>query len=252
MDFLGKMYELSRQRASDLAMQTDYPFPVRPLKEALAGMAIIAEIKYATPKDGLLGVKQNPASLARTYEKFGAHAISCLTEPTYFAGSLEYLGIIRSSCTLPILMKDFITDERHIAAGRAVGADAILLITEMLSREELERLFQYGKDLGMDCLVEVHTRDGLDKALAAGATIIGVNARDLVTLKVDPSRHEDLVELIPEGVIKVAESGINSGMRLKELKDMGYDAALIGRALADEERRKDIFHVGQDLRHHTT
>jgi indole-3-glycerol phosphate synthase len=252
MDFLGKMYELSRRRASDLAMQTNYPFPVRPLKEVLAGMAIIAEVKYATPKDGLLGVKQNPASLARAYEMSGARAISCLTEPAYFAGSLEYLGIIRSGCTLPILMKDFITDERHIAAGRALGADAILLITEMLSRKELEELSACGKDLGMDCLVEVHTRDGLDKALAVGATIIGVNARDLVTLKVDPSRHEELALHIPEGVVKVAESGITSGMRLKELKDMGYDAALIGRALVDEERRRDIFHVGQDLRHHTT
>ncbi len=250
MDFLGKMYELSRQRASDLRVQADSPFPVRPLRSVLTGMAIIAEVKYATPSDGLLGVKQNPASLARTYEMSGAHAISCLTEPTHFAGSLEYIGIIRSSCTLPILMKDFIVDERQIAAGRALGADAILLITEMLNLKELVTLYVCGKDLGMDCLVEVHTRDGLDKALAVSATIIGVNARDLVTLKVDPSRHEELVKHIPEGVVKVAESGITSGMRLKELKDMGYDAALIGRALADEERRKDIFHVGQDLRHH--
>jgi indole-3-glycerol phosphate synthase len=244
VDFLKQMYQSSLKRAAKMPSLEDFPLPVRSFKDALMGMAVIAEVKYATPKDGLLGITQDPASLAQSYEKNGARAISCLTEPDFFAGSLDYLGIIRSSCNLPILMKDFIMDERQIAAGRAQGADAVLLITEMLSFQELAELFVYGSDLGMDCLVEIHTREGLDKALGIGAPIIGVNSRDLVSLQVDPKRHEELVGHIPADVIKVAESGITSGRRLAELKDMGYDAALIGRALADETRMQEIFHVG--------
>lgn len=250
MDFLAKMYRLSRERASGMEVQQEFPHPARSLKAALGGMAVIAEVKYAAPREGLLGIKDDPACLARAYEQSGARAISCLTEPTCFAGSLSYLGMIRSSCRLPILMKDFITDHRQIKSGRALGADACLLITEMLSLRELTELHACAMALGMDCLVEVHGREGLDKALALKAGIVGVNARDLSTLKVDPKRHEELIGHIPPGVVKVAESGIVSGRRLEELKDMGYDAALIGRALADTGQREEIFRVGQDLRNH--
>jgi indole-3-glycerol phosphate synthase len=244
VDFLKQMYQSSRERAKKLPILEDFPLSVRSFKNVLTGMAVIAEVKYATPKDGLLGITQDPASLAQTYERQGACAISCLTEPDYFAGSLDYIGIIRSSCDLPILMKDFIVDERQISAGRAMGADAVLLITEMLSFRELAELSVYCSDLDMDCLVEIHTLEGLDKALGVGASIIGVNSRDLVSLKVDPKRHEELVARIPSDVVKVAESGITSGRRLTELKDMGYNAALIGRALADGDRMQEIFHVG--------
>jgi indole-3-glycerol phosphate synthase len=250
MDFLEKMYRLSRKRAAGLMPPAGYPFPVRPFKAALRDMALIAEVKYATPKDGLLGITDDPATIARDYERLGAGAISCLTEPEYFAGRLEYIGIIRSSCTLPVMMKDFIVDELQIMAGRAQGADAYLLITEMLSLEELKALYACGKGLDMDCLVEVHGPGGLDKAVAAGAEIIGVNSRDLKTLQVDPLRHEELADHIPDHVVKVAESGITSGTRLMELKAFGYDAVLIGRAFADGALREEIFHVGKDLRHH--
>jgi indole-3-glycerol phosphate synthase len=250
MDFLQKMYALSRKRAAALMPTKDYPYPVRPFKEALKGMAVIAEVKYATPKDGLLGLTDGPATIACDYERLGASAISCLTEPKYFAGCLEYIGIIRSSCSLPVMMKDFIVDERQIMAGRALGADAFLLITEMLSIKELKALYACGKDLGMDCLVEVHGEDGLDKAVAVGAEIIGVNSRDLKTLQVNPFKHEEIVRHIPREVVKVAESGITSGTRLMELKAFGYEAALIGRAFADGALREEIFHVGKDLRHH--
>ncbi len=227
-----------------------YPFPVRPFKAILKDMAVIAEVKYATPKDGLLGITDDPATIAREYERLGASAISCLTVPEYFAGCLEYIGIIRSSCSLPVMMKDFIVDERQIKAGRALGADAFLLITEMLSLKELKNLFACGKDLGMECLVEVHSLDGLGKAVAVNAEIIGVNSRDLKTLQVDHLRHEELAGHIPSDVVKVAESGITSGTRLSELNAFGYDAVLIGRAFADRTLREDIFHVGKDLRHH--
>ncbi|MGO9145805.1 MAG: indole-3-glycerol phosphate synthase TrpC [Desulfomonilia bacterium] len=249
MDFLEKMYRLSHRRAKGLASPAGYPFPVRSFKTALESMAVIAEVKYATPKDGMLGMSDDPATIAKDYERLGARAVSCLTEPEYFAGSLEYISAIRSGCSLPIMMKDFIVDERQIMAGRALGADAFLLITEMLSVDELKVLYACGKDLNLDCLVEVHGPGGLEKALSLGAEIIGVNSRDLKTLKVNPLRHEELAGHIPFGVVKVAESGITSGRRLMELKAIGYDAALIGRALANEALREEIFHVGQDLRH---
>jgi indole-3-glycerol phosphate synthase len=250
MDFLDKMYRLSQKRAAGLMLPAGYPFPVRPFMGTLKDMAVIAEVKYATPKDGLLGITDDPATIAREYEGLGASAISCLTEPEYFAGCLEYIGIIRSSCSLPVMMKDFIVDERQIKAGRALGADAFLLITEMLSLKELKALYACGKDLGMDCLVEVHSLDGLDNAVTLGAEIIGVNSRDLKTLQLDHVRHEELAGIIPAHTVKVAESGITSGTRLIELKTFGYDAVLIGRAFADRTLREDIFHVGKDLRNH--
>jgi len=224
---------------------------VRPFGAALRspGMAVIAEVKYATPADGMLGMSDTPDVIAREYERLGAAAVSCLTEPEYFAGRLEYLAMVRSNCSLPVMMKDFIVDERQIIAGRALGADAVLLITEMLGLEELRVLYACAQDLGMDSLVEVHGFGGLDKALAIGANIIGVNCRDLGTLKVHARIHEELVEGIPADVIKVAESGITSGARLRELSASGYDAVLIGRAFAGKTLREEIFHVGQDLRH---
>ena len=251
-DFLEKMEGLSRRRAAALTLPKDTGQPVRSFGAALRkpGMAVIAEVKYATPADGMLGITDTPAVIAGEYERLGAAAVSCLTEPEYFAGRLEYLAMVRSGCSLPVMMKDFIVDERQIAAGRALGADAVLLITEMLGLDELRALYDCAKDLGMDCVVEVHGSEGLDKALAVGAGIIGVNCRDLRTLQVDARRHEDLVAGIPAGVIKVAESGIDSGMRLRELSDAGYDAVLIGRAFAGKALREEIFHVGQDLRDH--
>lgn len=213
-------------------------------------MAVIAEVKYAAPAEGMLGRTDPPDAIAREYERLGAAAVSCLTEPECFAGRLEHLDAVRSGCGLPVMMKDFIVEERQIAAGRAHGADAVLLITEMLALDELRALHACAQDLGMDCLVEVHGPEGLDKALALGASIIGVNCRDLGTLQVHPRRHEDLITGIPAGVVTVAESGITSGARLRELSDAGYDAVLIGRAFAGKSLREEIFHVGQDLRHH--
>lgn len=252
MDFLEMMEGLSRRRAAKLNPPQGTGLPVRSFRAALevVGMAVIAEVKYATPADGPLGITDSPAVVAREYETLGAAAVSCLTEPEYFAGRLEYLGLVRSACGLPVMMKDFIVDQRQILAGRALGADAVLLITEMLSLDELRALYACARDLGMDCLVEVHGPEGLDKALSVGAEIIGVNCRDLRTLKVDGRRHEELGKMIPEGIVRVAESGITSGARLRELTDEGYDAVLIGRAFAVRELREEIFHVGQDLRHH--
>jgi indole-3-glycerol phosphate synthase len=245
MGFLTHMYGISRERAGSLGpVNTDSPLPVRPFKDVLRDMAVIAEVKYATPGQGELGVTHDPAHLAREYESLGACAISCLTEPVYFSGDMAYIAQIRNACRLPVMMKDFIVDERQIAAGKACGADAFLLITEMLTFTECERLYTFGQDLGLDCLVEVHGMNGLEKALCIGGDIIGVNARDLSTLQVNSGRHEEMAGHIPHGIIKVAESGISSRQRLRELAEMGYDAALIGRAMANAQARRDVFSCG--------
>lgn len=244
MDFLSEMYRRAKERAAELKIVKDDDYPLRPFMPVLHDMAVIAEVKYATPADGDLGITARPGVLAKQYQDLGARAISCLTEPFYFSGDLAYIPKIRRRCDLPVLMKDFIVDERQIVAGRASGADACLLITEMLNREELAELYSCARDLGLDVLVEVHGPEGLEKAMHIGARIIGVNSRDLATLKVRPERHDEMIALIPPGVITVAESGITSGSRLKQLRDMGYDAALIGRAMADDDFRKDIFACG--------
>lgn len=245
MNFLLHMYELAKERAGTMDLHEGNPrLSVRPFKQALKGMTVIAEVKYATPAEGDLGMKQRPAELAAEYQSLGAAAISCLTEPAYFAGSMAYIPEIRNACSLPILMKDFIADERQIRAGRSLGADACLLITEMLSSEELANLHACARNLGMDCLVEVHGPDGIEKALSIGAEIIGVNSRDLATLTVIPERHEEMIRLIPHGVVAVAESGIFSKSRLQELKKMGYEAALIGRAMARQEMRMELLSCG--------
>jgi indole-3-glycerol phosphate synthase len=244
MDFLAEMYRRAKQRAAGLKIVQEDDYPLRPFAPVLHDMAVIAEVKYATPAEGNLGITAKPGVLAKQYADLGASAISCLTEPHYFSGDLAFIPTIRRRCELPVLMKDFIADERQIVAGRASGADACLLITEMLSLEELDVLYRCASDLGLDALVEVHGPEGLEKALYVGARIIGVNSRDLATLTVCPKRHAEMIGLIPTGVVTVAESGITSGIRLKELRDMGYDAALIGRAMADETFRKDIFACG--------
>jgi indole-3-glycerol phosphate synthase len=248
MDFLKKMYGLSKKRAEGLddILNIHDVFPTRPFGAALKNkdISIIAEVKYATPAEGSLGLTEQPGKLALKYEKSGASAISCLTEPEYFKGSLNYLKEIRLCSTLPIMMKDFITDERQIMAGRKMGADAYLLVTEMLSVYELRDLYAFGQNLGMEALFEVHGEEGLEKALAINAGIIGVNCRNLATLKVDIETHERMSFLLPADCIRVAESGISASKRLKELKALGYDAALIGRAMASETAVKEIFSCG--------
>jgi indole-3-glycerol phosphate synthase len=247
MDFLKEMKEKARLRASlirDVSLKQ--ALPIISFKDALlsSGISIIAEIKYATPAEGALGLKEDPSTLAQHYQGLGASAISCLTEPEYFLGDIEYIPQIKNSCTLPVLIKDFIVDTRQIALGRSKGADAFLLITEMLEPDELETLYAFGKSLKMNALVEVHSYEGLEMAINLGAEIIGINSRDLKTLKVIPGRHEQMIKDIPKKMVKVAESGISSNKRLLELASLGYDAALIGRAMVNASTRQDMFSCG--------
>lgn len=242
MNFLDHMRE--RSRARSLPVPNGPALPVRPLAPALTGMAVIAEVKYATPADGLSGITEPPEVIARRYAAGGAAAVSCLTEPEYFHGDPAYIPRIRAACHLPVLMKDFIVDPRQIEAGRAFGADAVLLIVAMLDPAELRDLLACTRDLDMEALVEVHDLEEINTALAAGARILGVNCRNLTTLEVDPDHHINLAPHLPAETVNVAESGITSRRRLEELSVLGYDAALVGRALMNPGTREEVLSCG--------
>ena len=196
-----------------------------------AGLKLIAEVKKASPSRGILCPDFDPPALARTYAQNGAAAISVLTEVNHFQGSLEYLETIKREVDIPLLRKDFIFDEYQIYETAAYGADALLLITAILDRGQLEGLLALSHDLGLACLVEVHNENEIEKALLAGADIIGINNRDLDTFSVDIDTTRRLRPLIPEGKIVVSESGINTRKDIIKLNEWGINAVLVGEAL---------------------
>jgi len=219
--------------------------PVALLKERIAGrklrdfagalrgngLKLIAEVKKASPSKGLLCPDFKPIEIAQIYERYGAAAISVLTEVKHFQGSLEYLAAIREKVSIPLLRKDFIFDEYQIYESVAYGADAILLIASILSQETIERFLKLGDSLKLSCLVEVHNEAELLKAMLAGAKIIGINNRNLSTFKVDTDTTRRLRMLIPSENIVVSESGINSKDDIKKMKECKVNAVLVGEAL---------------------
>jgi len=195
---------------------------------ARAGINVIAECKRRSPSRGVLRRSYDPAAIAAGYERGGAAAISVLTEPGFFDGSLDHLRAVRAAVGIPVLRKDFIVSSYQVAEARAAGADAVLLIVAALGREALGELLRQSTALGLAALVEVHDEAELDQALDAGAAIVGVNSRDLRSMEVHPSTFERLVGRIPDDVVAVAESGLRSAARLTQLRGLGYDAFLIG------------------------
>jgi indole-3-glycerol phosphate synthase len=200
---------------------------------ALSGdsVKLIAEVKKASPSRGILSPDFNPVALARTYAQGGAAAISVLTEVNHFQGSLEYLAAIRAEVRIPLLRKDFIFDRYQVYESAASGADALLLIAAILNQEQLEELLALSRSLSLDCLVEAHNENEVEKALLAGAKIIGINNRDLNTFTVDINTTKRLRSLIPKGRIVVSESGISNRDAINKLKSWGVNAALVGEAL---------------------
>ena len=193
--------------------------------------AVIAEIKRASPSKGHLATIADPAALARAYADGGASAISVLTERRRFGGSLDDLATVREAVATPLLRKDFVVTEYQLWEGRAAGADLALLIVAALDDAELGRFLRVGGELGLTCLVETHTADEVRRAVDAGAELIGVNNRNLKTLDVDLARFEELVGLIPAGVVTVAESGILSLADAERMAAADADAVLVGEAL---------------------
>lgn len=198
------------------------------------GANIIAECKRRSPARGVLARAYDPAAIARGYQCAGAAAISVLTEPTFFDGAVAHLEAVRAAVSLPLLRKDFVLDEYQIYEARAAGADAVLLIAAMLDDASLRRLARCARDLGLAALVEVHSAPELDAASDAGATIIGVNSRDLRTLAVDLGVCDALAADAPPGAVMVAESGIRSRGDIDRLARAGYHAHLIGERLMAE------------------
>jgi indole-3-glycerol phosphate synthase len=198
---------------------------------ATGGVAVIAEVKRRSPSKGDLAPQLDPVELARAYEAGGATCLSVLTDEVFFGGSAADLAAARGAVDVPVLRKDFTVGRRDVCDARIMGADAVLLIVAALDDAELADLHALAQDIGLDVLVEVHDELELDRALAAGATLIGVNQRDLVTFEVDPARAVRVAAAMPEDVIRVAESGIRSPDDVASLVDAGFDAVLVGESL---------------------
>lgn len=211
---------------------------IRSLKERLTcaqarghQAGIIAEVKKASPSAGLLCEAYDPAAVARTYEQAGAAGVSVLTEPRHFLGRDEDLKQVRQAVNLPVLRKDFVSDPYQVFETRALGADVVLLIAAGLETSLLKQLYIIALAIGLDVIVEVHTRDEMDRGLPLDQAIIGVNSRDLNTLKTDLACVRDLASLIPPNRLAIAESGIKSRHDIEDLQARGYKGFLIGETL---------------------
>lgn len=192
---------------------------------------IIAEFKRASPSRGIINGSATPEDIARQYCEGGAACISVLTEEKHFAGSLDDLRAVKNAVPLPLLRKDFVIDESQIHESAAAGADAVLLIAAAIMPKTLAALLELTLHYGMDAIVEVHDRDEMEIAAAVGATLIGVNNRDLRTFEVSLDVSRELIKYAPPDAVLIAESGIRSAEDIRELSELGYSAFLIGEAL---------------------
>lgn len=224
-----------KSQAADMDTDTGFPFE-KALKEK--EIAFICEVKKASPSKGVIVEAFPYVEIARSYEEAGAAAISVLTEPDFFQGSLAYLQEIKKAVGLPVLRKDFIIDPYMIYEAKAAGADAVLLICAILTDQELLEYRKLAESLGMSALVEAHDEEEVNRALKAGSRIIGVNNRDLKTFRVDIGNSFRLRGLVPENIVFVSESGMDRPQDIRRLKENGTDAVLIGEALMRSRDRK--------------
>ena len=223
-----------RRSLDSLVEQARAAPATRGFRRALAltpELAVIAEVKRRSPSKGALAETLDPAALAVAYAHGGASCLSVLTDEEFFAGSVADLQAARDATALPVLRKDFTVDARDVADARLMGADAVLLIAAVLDELELIEFSELAAELHLDALVEVHDEPELEQALEAGATLVGVNQRDLFTFEVDHERAERMAKAIPGGVIKVAESGIRDAADAQRLAAAGYEAILVGESL---------------------
>jgi indole-3-glycerol phosphate synthase len=230
-----KEREVERLKREGLTMKAgDRLPPARDFKGALSApdkINLIAEIKFASPSAGVIREDVDPLSVGRMYEEAGATAISLLTDHKFFGGDLKNLPLLKEAISLPVLRKDFILDEIQIEESSRWGADAILLIARILTTEQLKRFLELCRTFGMAALTEIHDQDDLEKALECGAEIIGINNRDLDTFEISLNTTLELAPRIPEGHVKVSESGINRGEDVQPLKQVGVQAILVGTSL---------------------
>jgi indole-3-glycerol phosphate synthase len=227
--------EQLRPRAVELDRKAQERSDFRDFRTAIQSadekIAVIAEVKKASPSAGVIAASFDPVQIAKNYEHGGANAISVLTDSKFFQGSLEHLKNLRNTVSVSLLRKDFIWERAQIAESAASGADAILLIVAAVTQDQLVRLLKNAKDYRLDALVEVHSVDELQRALEAGAEIIGINNRDLTTFDVDLAVTEKLCREVPDEIVLVSESGIKTPADVARIKSAGVDAILVGEAL---------------------
>jgi indole-3-glycerol phosphate synthase len=233
----SKQGEVAAARAltseADLECRLTNAPPLRDFREALErpGIQVIAEVKKASPSAGIIRRDFDPVAIARTYERHGAACISVLTDTPFFQGSLAYLAEIRNRLGRPLLRKDFILHRYQLLEARLAGADAVLLIAEILSDAELATLLRQARELGLQCLVEIHDADNLPRILDAGARLVGINNRDLRTFTTRLEHTLDLMPRIPRDCCLVSESGIRTRGDVLRLEAAGVKAVLIGETL---------------------
>lgn len=194
-------------------------------------LAVIAEFKRRSPSKGVLNNAMQPDAVARMYQSGGATCLSVLTDENHFGGSVSDLQVARNACDLPVIRKDFTVDARDVCDARIMGADCVLLIAAALSSQQLSEFLELARLVDIDALVEVHDENELSVALSAGATLVGVNQRDLVTFAVDHDRAVRMGSVIPDDCIKVAESGVRGRADAVSLREAGYHAVLVGEHL---------------------
>lgn len=241
--YLDKIIQSHREVASrdqrnldDLVNQARSLSPARGFGSRLVqgsreNLCVVAEIKRKSPSKGVLRENLDAAHIASLYEQGGASCLSVLTDEQFFGGSVEDLQVARASTSLPVIRKDFTVSEFDVVDARLMGADCVLLIAAALTNDELSRFHDLAIHIGLDVLVETHDDHELERALSVGATIVGVNQRDLVTFQVDHARAERMASLIPPTVVRVAESGVRNSNDARRLRDAGYDAVLVGESI---------------------
>ena len=245
-EFLGRIAADRKKRVAQMKLETP-PHQLRARLAARAGgrleralrrggasqpLKLLCEIKRASPSKGMLNEALDPLSLARTYAAGGAAAISLVTEPDHFKGELTWINDVRPLVPLPLLLKDFVVDGYQLLDAAVRGADGVLLLASLLSGTELQRLIGEAKLLGLDPLVEVHSKEELLTSLRAGATLVGINHRDLKTFELDMTLAERLLPLVPPMITAVAESGVSTPADLARFRDTRCDAVLMGEVFA--------------------
>ncbi|MBM7693856.1 indole-3-glycerol phosphate synthase [Peribacillus deserti] len=252
-DYLEPILEEKRKKLSQLSNASSsqrLPAATATLKQALEqGFSIIAEFKRASPSKGEINPDADPAEVTSLYEEAGADAVSVLTEETFFKGSLQDLEMVRKQVKLPILCKDFILEKRQIDEARHSGANIILLIVRALSDTNLRDLYDYAEFQGLEVLVEVHDKNELQRALAIGAAIIGINNRNLTTFEIDLSVTEQLAKAAKEcGAFVISESGITSLEDCERVIRAGADGILVGEAFMRQDNPKELIAQMKKLR----
>jgi len=225
---LKENFSLNKAEAQIAAMPHCLGFSSALSERKKRGMGLIAEVKKASPSKGLIRPDFDPVSIAKSYEEAGTDCISVLTDIDYFQGSNDYLRAIRGHVKVPLLRKDFTIDYRQIYEARLIGADAVLLIAAILTREQMREYADTAQSLGMDALIEVHDREELERVLELDAKLLGINNRNLRTFVTDIKTTEQLLQYIPKETVVVSESGISRAEEIEYLKSLGVSAVLIG------------------------